>query len=518
MKTQAARKKKSAMLANFEQLQRKLVPLWEHIGRSDPGSQEMEAENTVVVVPSLTTDIKLDVASQQAYEERFLFMLFLLRQPHIRLIYVTSLAVAPEIVDYYLHVLPSVTITNARKRLFLVTPQDASQQPLVNKLLERPALINQIRSLIPDLDHAHLVPYTTTDFERELAVRLGIPMYAADPRFFAFGTKSGCRQIFAEEGVSHPLGAENIFGVAELVKAIVRMRSVKPSIEKVIVKHNEGVSGYGNAQLDLGGLPIPGSSAEQDAITNRLQELRLELADVSVDWYLERLEKHGGIVEELISGEALVSPSAQLRITPLGELELLSTHDQMLGGPSGQIYLGAKFPANPAYGPMIMGEAEKIGRRFAKEGIVGRFAIDFIVVRSQSGAWQPYAIEVNLRKGGTTHPFLTLQYLTDGKYDAQSGVFRTSRGQVKHYVASDNVKSPAYHALNPNDLLDLVSEARLHFDHTSQTGVVMHMLSGIASIGKVGVTAIGDTPEQAETIYQHFIEVLDQAASRRLRE
>ena len=30
----------------------------------------------------------------------------------------------------------------------------------------------------------------------------------------------------------------------------------------------------------------------------------------------------------------------------------------------------------------------------------------------------PYAIELNLRKGGTTHPFLTLQFLTDGTYDA----------------------------------------------------------------------------------------------------
>lgn len=516
MKSQASRKKKSAMLASFDQLQHKLVSLWEHIGRSDPGSHEMEAENTVVVVPSLTSDLKLDVAAQQAYEERFLFMLFLLRQPHVRLIYITSQAIATEIIEYYLHILPSVTVSNARKRLFLVSPQDASQQPLVNKILERPALIDHIRSLIPDLDHAHLVPYTTTDLERELAVRIGIPMYAADPRFFAFGTKSGCRLVFAEEGVAHPLGAENIYSVQELVQAIAEMRGAKPSIASVIVKHNEGVSGYGNAQLDLSGLPLPGDPLEQAALKERLTELRLELTDVTTDWYLERLQKHGGIVEELISGEALVSPSAQLRITPLGEIELLSTHDQMLGGPSGQIYLGAKFPANQAYGPLIMHEAEKIGKRFAREGIVGRFAIDFIVVRSKSGEWLPYAIEVNLRKGGTTHPFLTLQYLTDGIYDAESGVFRTARGQVKHYVASDNVKSPAYHAFTPADLLDLVSESRLHFDHTSQTGVVMHMLSGIASIGKVGVTAIGDTPEQAEMIYQRFIDVLDQAALQRL--
>jgi hypothetical protein len=37
----------------------------------------------------------------------------------------------------------------------------------------------------------------------------------------------------------------------------------------------------------------------------------------------------------------------QLRITPDGRVELLSTHDQLLGGPSGQSYLGCMFPADP---------------------------------------------------------------------------------------------------------------------------------------------------------------------------
>ena len=58
-----------------------------------------------------------------------------------------------------------------------------------------------------------------------------------------------------------------------------------------------------------------------------------------------------------------------------------------------------------------------IGHRLAREGVIGRFALDFVVVKDQTGAWTSYAIEINLRKGGTTHPFLTLQFLTDGRYD-----------------------------------------------------------------------------------------------------
>ena len=64
-------------------------------------------------------------------------------------------------------------------------------------------------------------------------------------------------------------------------------------------------------------------------------------------------------------------------------------------------------------------------------GALGRFAIDFVVVSDGSGQWSAYAIELNLRKGGTTHPFLTLQFLTDGGYDAASGRFLTQQGQQR---------------------------------------------------------------------------------------
>ena len=39
------------------------------------------------------------------------------------------------------------------------------------------------------------------------------------------------------------------------------------------------------------------------------------------------------------------------------------------------------------------------------------------------------------------------------------------------------------------------------------------MFSGVSSLGKLGLTAIGDTPEHAEAIYQHFIAVLDEATA-----
>ena len=491
--------------AEFDRLQEKLVPLWRSIQSFN------QDEQTIVVVPSLTIDFESSSSELQAYEERFLFLLLLLRQPRARLIYVTSQMIQPNIIDYYLDLLPGVISSHARKRLFLVSPLDASTRPLSIKLLERPRLIDYIRSLILDVDRAHLVPYNTTTLERDLAIRLGIPMYGADPKFFPLGTKSGSRHIFAEEGVPHPLGAENLSSIDDVAAAISDMRAQKPELRQVLVKLNEGVSGEGNALVSLEGLAFPGTS-ERDLVFNRLQSMKFELPGVTYESYVTKLNDRGGIVEERIIGEEFRSPSAQLRVTPLGQVEKLSTHDQVLGGASGQTFLGCRFPADPAYASSIMREATKVGARLAREGVVGRFAIDFVSVREANGDWKSYAIEINLRKGGTTHPFLTLQFLTDGSYDADQGVFTTALGQQKCFVASDHQDSPLYRVFTPDDLFDIVARHNIHFDQTRQTGVVFHMMSALGEHGRVGLTAVGDSSTAADALFAQAVEILNREA------
>src|SRR2546425_3174540 len=216
----------------FNELQRKLVPLWKSIQSFN------QDEQTIVVVPSMTIDFECSSSELQAYEERFLFLLLLLRQPRARLVYVTSQMIQPNIIDYYLDLLPGVISSHARKRLFLLSPLDASTRPLSLKLLERPRLIEHLRSLIVDFDRAHLVPYNTTTLERDLAIRLGIPMYGADPKTFWIGTKSGSRRMFADEGVAHPLGIENLSSIDEVARAIAQMRAQQPTLRQVLVKLN----------------------------------------------------------------------------------------------------------------------------------------------------------------------------------------------------------------------------------------------------------------------------------------
>jgi hypothetical protein len=489
--------------ARFDRLQQGMSGVWD--------AMRLNLENeSVVVMPSVTLDRVLESSGIriQAYEERFLFFLLLLRQPRLRMIYVTSMPIQPAIIEYYLALLPGVVPSHARARLDLVPIGDSSPRSLSEKLLDRPRLLRRIAALIPDPARSHLIPYNTTLLERDIAVSLGIPMYGADPRLFEWGTKTGCRRLFAEEDVRHPLGVEDLHTLADVRDAVVSMRAQRPSITTAIVKLNEGVSGGGNAIVDLAGLPGPGTGDEAERVMERLRAMQFERAEMPFDGYVDKLAERGGIVEELVSGAEIRSPSVQLRVLPSGEVELLSTHDQLLGGPSGQSYLGAKFPADPAYARVIADEAGKIGARLAREGVLGRFAIDFVTVRDASGIWAPYAIEINLRKGGTTHPFLTLQFLTDGRYEADTGLFRTPLGMEKHLVATDHLESPSLRGLTLDDLFDIVARHRLHFDQARQSGVVFHMLSSLTELGMIGMTAVGDSPTDAERIYRRAEKIL----------
>lgn len=487
----------------FQTLQEKLVPLWEMINALD----ESSGAQTVVVVPSLTVDMAfLQGSVLQAYEERFLFLLLLLRQPNTRLIYVSSQPVHPNIVDYYLGMLPGVIVSHARQRLHLLAPHDGAAQPLSIKLLQRPRLLDRLRQLIPDRNRAHLVAFNTTRHERDLALCLGIPMYGADPKHGHLGSKSGCRRLFDEMDVSHPLGFENLTTEDEIADALSKLLRRRPELAEVIVKHNDGVSGEGNATVTLTGCD-PGN---RQALLDRLRNMEIQAANVSYDEFLEKFCEIGGIVEQRVDGREITSPSVQLRITPRGDVQLLSTHDQLLGGADSQKFEGCVFPANDQYAALISDESMKVGRRLAELGVIGRFAIDFVCVRDDRG-WTPYAIELNLRKGGTTHPFLTLQFLTDGHYDPRSNEYHIA-DQKKCYVATDSLTSESFRVFTPDDLFDVAVRHDLHYDHTRQSGVIFHMMSAIGDHGRLGLTAISDSHDAAHELYRRTVDTLKSEA------
>jgi hypothetical protein len=192
----------------FDDLQQSMPRVWDSIRRD-------LADESVVVVPSISLEHTTAGSGtlMQAMEERALFLLLLLRQPRLRMIYVTSMPVQESIVEYYLGLLSGVIPSHARARLTMVPIGDARPTSLSAKLLARPRMLREIRSLIPNPEHSHLIPYNTTPLERDVALSLGIPMYGADPRLAELGSKTGCRRMFEELGVPCPVGAEDLHRV-----------------------------------------------------------------------------------------------------------------------------------------------------------------------------------------------------------------------------------------------------------------------------------------------------------------
>src|SRR3954466_14492760 len=254
----------------------------------------METYRSIVIVPSRTIDKFHEPAAEtQAYEERLLCLLLMLRDPETRVVYVTSMPVAEPIVDYYLSLLPPSAQLDARERLTMLSAEDPSIRPLSAKLLERPTLLTRIRWAMPDHEDAYLVPYICTELEYELGHALGIPVNGADPALAYLGTKSGGRELFARAGVPLPLGVEHVRTRADVILAIARLRQLKPRLAQVVVKLDAGVSGEGNALVELRGLPRPGSRHELLRIGERVDAMRLQAANVSLSEYLERLRRGG---------------------------------------------------------------------------------------------------------------------------------------------------------------------------------------------------------------------------------
>ncbi|MBL8681600.1 MAG: hypothetical protein JNK05_20705 [Myxococcales bacterium] len=461
----------------------------------------------VVVLPGLSLDRETltKLVGAQQYEERQLSMLMWLRLPRARVIFLTSMPIADSVVDYYLGMLPGVPHSHARRRLVLLSCNDSSDEALTQKILKRPRLVQRIREAIVDPSVTHLTAFNTTPDEVTLAVQLGIPLYGCDPALNHLGTKSGSRRVFAASGVAHPPGAEGLRDTRDAAEAVVQLRANDPALRRVVLKLEEGFSGEGNAVLDL---PRDERIDAARAISLIEGTLRPE-AGQSPSEYLQSYARLGGIVESWIEGEHKASPSVQMRVTPSRSLEVISTHDQVLGGASGQVFLGSTFPANHAFRALLSSEGRKVGEALASRGVLGRFAVDFVTTRDANGAHRAYALEINLRKGGTTLPFQMLQFLTAGKVDAATGEFRTPLGDPRCYYATDNLVNPAYQSLTPDDLLDILVDHRLHFDSTRQEGVVFHLMGALATYGKLGLVSIAATHEQAEDQYRRVVALLD---------
>jgi hypothetical protein len=493
-------------MREFIDLQVELGSVW---SMNHPGG----SPHVLVAMPSfsLSESMLSHYASRiPALEHRYLLAsLMLPRIEHCEMIFICSEMPSAEVLEYYVSLAPPTCRSAARSRLRIVTVDDPSARSVAEKLLDRPDLLRRLRAMIGGRP-VFIEPWNVTEHEVEIAVRLDAPINGTAPELWPLGFKGAGRRLFRVAGVPTPVGREDVRSVDEVCAAIAAIRAERPTALGVVVKHDDSGAGDGNQVVRL--CDLDGRRLPDVGIRSQLEAMP--------SWYLADLA-HGSVVEELVTGACVTSPSVQLDITPYREVTVLSTHEQVLGGATQQIYRGCLFPADNAYAAELATYAQAVGRLLADRGVVGRLSVDFVATQDAVGRWDLYALEINLRKGGTTHPYAVLRNLVPGQYEPGAGRWSAADGTPRCYASTDNLVDESWLGLDQTDVIHGVRAAGLQFDRRTGTGVVLHMLSCLAIDGRLGLTAIGLSHDHARALYDETAKViaaLSVSAQRRIRQ
>lgn len=414
---------------------------------------------------------------------------------------------APAMVDldaqvrYFLNLLPADTpgeVEAARGRVNVISLEDTSARWLSEKFLDTDTTdAAQAREAVRDFivrerlrGSEVQLSYFEPSADLELvAAELAVHGDQADSAHIPLGTKAASRDLCAEVGIPVPAGTAPCYTLPELADGVANL--IERGHRKVVLKLNstEYAAGFGNALLDLRSLDHSGDRAKLRRWVLSLLPAA-EPVDRKIGWseFAVAIEHSGVIAEQLVEGNDPSSPSFQGEITEDGDVRTISTHDQVLVGPR-QTYVGCAFPAAAQYRDYVVESGLRVGRALRERGVRrGDYGVDFMAVREDDG-WRVLGCEINLRATGTKHGFRMATALLGVLPDGSGRLFVDGAERV--YEASDSIADARYVGLRPVQLIDLVRESGIGYDHERKVGLVLHMLSAVHAHGKFGATAIG---------------------------
>ena len=463
---------------------------------------QLDAGTDLLLVPSYSADPRTlgCIDGLDSWAERHLVELRHLLHPGNRLVLVTPTPISECCIEAVLKLIPAVPPSWLRERLEALCLHDRAPQPLTHKLLARPRLLKQLREQLRP--GARLACYAVSPAEMALAELLNLELEGTPAGLAELGSKAGAAEVFAQLGLPHPRSTMLCHSLAQLRDTSAELLERHGDINALVVKLNRMAGGRGNAPLALELQPWRSRPAHE-----RLRQLEHALQHLAMPLphWREELLNNGAIAQELIGGlpGALSSPSVQLWIDRDGTARVVSTHEQCLGGPHRQSFRGCRFPARHAYAQQLMAMGELLGDHLAALGCRGAVLLDVLAQRRGNG-WQLWAIEINLRKGGTTHPFQLAASATGGSFDRTSGQLRNGDGAAVFYEASDELRMPHWRGLLPEQLLDDWVRRDLYFNSAHRRGCIPHRLGALSEHGLLGATVLGRSRREASELMRQM--------------
>ncbi len=463
---------------------------------------QLLAGTDLLVVPSFNADPRTlaCIDGLNSWAERHLVELRHLLDPGNRLVFITPTPISEGCLEAVLKLMPAVPPSWLRERLQPLCLHDHAPRPLSHKLLARPRLLDQLRGQLRP--GARLACYSVSPAEMALAQLLNLELEGTPASLSGFGSKAGSAEVFAQLGMPFPRTTVLCHSLEQLRDASTELLERHRDINSLVVKLNRMAGGRGNAPLEL---DLQAWRLQPPLQRRRLLEHAVQHLAMPLPHWRDELLSHGAIAQELIDGRAgaLSSPSVQLWIDGDGAAQLVSTHEQWLGGPHGQSFKGCRFPARFAYREELMAMGERLGQHLAGLGCRGAVLLD-VLARRQDNRWELWAIEINLRKGGTTHPFQLAASATGGQLDRASGELRSADGSAVFYEASDELRMPHWHGLLPEQLLDDWVRRGLFLNSANRRGCIPHRLGALSEHGLLGATVLGRSRREASDLMRQM--------------
>ena len=81
-------------------------------------------------------------------------------------------------------------------------------------------------------------------------------------------------------------------------------------------------------------------------------------------------------------------------------------------------------------------------------------------------------------------------------------------------MAPESTHSDRYRAVHVEDLLDNAAAEGLHYQAWSESGVHFHFTGTLSEFGKLGITAVGKSPAEADHWFEQTGRVLDRETKK----